>query len=94
MVEQPQPTKQQTALAGFIAKLLAGTADVGFAMMPLIAMFKEARQDPSWKERGVAQWLKEDPRALEVLAGALNRAKTHIPDDVRCGLILALGGTP
>lgn len=89
-----QPTKQQTALAGFIARLLAGTADVGFAMVPLISMFKEARQDPAWKERGVAQWLKEDPGAAEVLAGALQRAKSHLPDEVRCGLILALGGTP
>lgn len=79
-------------LGAFFGRLLLGTADLGFAALPLIKMFKDAKASSDWKEQGLVEWIQADPKAAEVVARVLERARAKLSDDERAALILALGG--
>lgn len=85
---------KEEALAAFLTGLLAGTADIGITMIPLVAAYKKAKKDKDWRESGFVAWLTSDPDAAPLLERVLTRAKEHIPSDKRAALIIALGGIP
>lgn len=87
-------TTNDEALAGFIRGILTGSLDIGFGLMPLIKAYNAARKDPQWKEKGIANWLSEDPEAAQMLERVLTRVRENLPEKTRMALILALGGMP
>jgi len=81
-------------LGGFLAQLLAGSADIGIATMPLLAAYKTAKQQDDWKEAGFSEWIQSDPNAIRLLERVLTRVKDQLPYQQRVALIIALGGVP
>lgn len=88
------PMAKNQKLGQFLGRLLLGTADLGFSALPLIKAFKDAKAEDDWKEIGLVEWIQSDPNAAEIVARALERGRTHLPETARCALIVALGGTP
>lgn len=81
-------------LGKFIKSLLSGTAEIGISALPILALYKQAKASPDWKEVGLVDWVTSDPKAAEILASVLQQAKDRIPLKARNALISALGGFP
>lgn len=81
-------------LADLFKGMLAGTANLGIASMPLLKAYQLAKKDPAWKEKAFKDWLTEDEEAAVLLERVLKEIKTTIPEDKRIALIVALGGIP
>lgn len=84
----------QDGLAVLLKQILSGTANLGLSTLPLLKAFAQARASKDWKYMGLKEWLLEDPEAAVLLAEVLQDAQQKLPENVRAGLIAALGGTP
>ena len=82
------------ALSKFLQGFLGGTAELGLSLLPLVAVYKDAKKDPNWREEGIKEWMLSDPAALTLLENAFKRARSRMSAESRALLIMALGGTP
>lgn len=81
-------------VGSLVSSILTGATDLGVTLLPLVALYNEARQQEEWKEKGIKEWITSDARAAPLLARVLEEIKHKLPDDARKGIIVALGGIP
>lgn len=63
------PPPQPTQLKEFLSKLVLGTAELGFASLPLIEMYKKAKAAGT----SFPEMLATDPKALDGILTAVQR---------------------
>lgn len=72
-------TQQETAkVVGFLGNLLSGAADLGFAALPLVALYQKAKAD----KVPFADLLVQDPGAMQTILQALERQARSLPPAV------------
>lgn len=71
----PLNSDQSAKVKSFLSSLVLGTADLGFASLPLVDLYKQA------KKEGVsfADLVVSDPKALEGILGAVQRQADQLP---------------
>ncbi len=65
-------------VGGFMSSLVTGVADLGFAALPLVALYQKAKKE----NIPFAELIVQDPQALSAITDALLRQAKKLPPSV------------
>ena len=72
----PLDQNQKAKVGSFLVELLKGTADLGFAAMPLIGLYKQAKDE----KVPLMDLVVASPGALDQILSALTRQASKLPE--------------